>query len=31
MDRYQQFIEGAAGQRPEIAAQLAELGELYHK
>ena len=26
-----QFIESAAGQRPEIAAQLAELGELYHK
>lgn len=31
MDRYQQFIESSAVQRPEIAAQLAELGELYHK
>ncbi|GAB4817025.1 hypothetical protein N2152v2_004071 [Parachlorella kessleri] len=31
MDRYQQCIETAAGQRPEIAAQLAELGELYQK
>ncbi len=31
MDRYQQFIEASAAQRPEIAAQLAELGELYHK
>ena len=29
MDRYMQFIERAAGQRPEITAQLGELGALY--
>lgn len=30
-DRYQAWIEGAAEERPQLAAALAELGELYHK
>ena len=30
-DRYQAWIEGAAAERPQLAAPLAELGELYHK
>lgn len=30
-DRYQAWIEGAAAERPQLAAALAELGELYHK
>ncbi len=31
VDRYQAWIEGAAADRPQLAAPLAELGELYHK
>ena len=31
MDRYAGWVEEAAGQRPELAAQLAELGQLYHQ
>lgn len=30
-DRYQAWIEGAAAERPQLAAALAELGELYHR
>lgn len=30
-DRYQAWVEGAAAERPQLAAPLAELGELYHK
>lgn len=30
-DRYQAWIEGAAAEQPQLAAALAELGELYHK
>ncbi|KAI7844347.1 hypothetical protein COHA_002145 [Chlorella ohadii] len=30
-DRYEAWIQGAAGERPQLAAALAELGELYHK
>lgn len=30
-DRYEAWIQGAAAERPQLAAALAELGELYHK
>ena len=30
-DRYQAWVEGAAAERPHLAASLAELGELYHR
>jgi len=30
-DKYMQWVESAAGRRPQAAEKLAELGELYHK
>ena len=30
-DRYQAWVEGAAAERPHLAASLAELGELYRR